>query len=124
VSGRAAGSVTITNRSVRTDRDVRREAGLARTGAERRTPERAAAERSPAGRAFEGIGRGGEVRRQSTWGRESLNSPKAGGAWAAGAARSFPQDGARVGDAVRSFPQGNGGGGFRGAGAGFRGGHR
>jgi len=113
MSGRDAARGTMTPRSGRTDQDVRREAGLARTGAERRAPERAAAERSPAGRAFEGIGRGGEVRRQSTWGRESLNSPKQGGA--------------RVGDAVRSFPQGNGGGGFRGAGVGgggFRGGHR
>jgi hypothetical protein len=142
-SHRAARPDTMTSRTGRPDRDERREAAFTPSGRERRTPDRSALERGLSGRAFEGIGRGGEVRRQSTWGRESLNTARTGGARAgevtrgvpqggisrgfphAGAAggaavRSLPQGGARVGDAVRGFPQGGGGVG----GGLFRGGHR
>ncbi len=140
---RAARPDTMSYRTGRPDRDGRREAGLASSGRERRTMDRANLERGPSGRAFEGIGRGGEVRRQSSWGRESLNTATTGGgrvgeavrgfpqggnarafphagAAGGGAVRSFPQGGARVGDAVRGFPQGGGGVG----GGLFRGGHR
>ena len=146
-AGRAAGPGTMVSRGGRADRDGRREAGLSRPGAESRAADRAGLDRSQTGRAFEGIGRGGEVRRQSTWGRESLNAPRAGGAWSAEAARRLPQGGAAAGEAlrgvprgggaaggafrglpqggaVRGFPQGGGGGGFRGSGGGFGGAHR
>ena len=121
------------SRAGRPDRDGRREIGRAQAGAERR-PDRAVVERGLAGRAFEGIGRGGEVRRQSAWGRGSLDAARTGGgrpgdavrgcpqgrAAAGSAVRGMPQVSGRAGDAPRTFPQGSGGagGGF------FRGGHR
>jgi hypothetical protein len=57
------------------------------------------------GQAFEGIGKGSEVRRQSNWGRESLNAARSGGG--------------TVGDLIRGgmsggSPHGGGGGGARG----------
>jgi len=106
-SSRASTPDRLSSRTGRTDRDGRRETGLSRMGAERR-PDRANLERSLAGRAFEGIGRGNEVRRQSSWGRESLHTASPGGARAGEVARGFPQGGARSGEAVRSFPQGSG----------------
>jgi len=117
VSDRATRPDTISSRTGRPDRDGRREAGLASAGRERRTMDRANLERGLSGRAFEGIGRGGEVRRQSTWGRESLNTARTGGARAGEVNRSFPQGGGRVGEAVRSFPQGGNSRGFPHAGA-------
>ena len=121
------------SRAGRPDRDGRGEIGRAQAGAERR-PDRAVVERGLAGRAFEGIGRGGEVRRQSAWGRGSLDAARTGGGRPGDAVRGFPQGRAaagsavrgmpqvsgRAGDAPRTFPQGSGGagGGF------FRGGHR
>lgn len=139
VYDRASRPGTMSHRTGGRDRDALRETGLSRTGADRR-PDRAALKRSLAGRTFEGIGRGGEVRRQSSWGRESLNSARAGevsrrfpqGAGRVGepvrsfqhggTVRSLPQGGARVGDAVRGFPHGGGASGV--GGRLFRGGHR
>jgi len=147
LSPRAGRADAVFSRAGRPDRDGRGEIGRAQAGAERR-PDRAVVERGLAGRAFEGIGRGGEVRRQSAWGRGSLDAARTGGGRAGdavrgfpqertaaggavrnmpqggtglgGAVRSMPQGGGRAGDAARSFPQGSGGagGGF------FRGGHR
>jgi len=147
LSPRAGRADAVFSRAGRPDRDGRGEIGRAQAGAERR-PDRAVVERGLAGRAFEGIGRGGEVRRQSAWGRGSLDAARTGGGRAGDAVRGFPQErtaaggvvrnmpqggtglggavrsmphgGGRAGDAVRSFPQGSGGagGGF------FRGGHR
>ena len=102
-SDRSARPDTMSYRTGRPDRDGRRETGLTQAGRERRTTDRANLERGLAGRAFEGIGKGGEVRRQSTWGRESLGAARAGEI-----TRGFPQGGARVGEAVRGFPQGGG----------------
>ncbi|HTZ40815.1 MAG TPA: DUF3300 domain-containing protein [Syntrophales bacterium] len=89
------------------------------------TAQRSTTRQSRSGQVFEGIGRGSEVQRQSSWGRESLN-----------AARS---SGGTVGDAIRGGASGGGahggiGGGFGGGashggvgggfGGGMRGGHR
>jgi hypothetical protein len=103
-SSRAGRADAMSPRAGTPDRDVRRETGRPQAGAERRT-DRAAVERGLAGRAFEGIGRGGEVRRQSTWGRESLNAARADGARAGEITRGFPQGVPRTGDTVRNFPQ-------------------
>ena len=105
-SNRATRPDAMSYRTGRPDRDGRREAGLASAGRERRTMDRANLERGLSGRAFEGIGRGGEVRRQSTWGRESLNPARTGGARTGDVTRGFQQGGGRVGEAVRGFPQG------------------
>lgn len=117
VSDRAARPDRMSGRTGRPDRDGRREAGFAQAGRERRTTDRANLERGLSGRAFEGIGRGGEVRRQSTWGRESLNAARTGGARAGEVTRGSPQGRGRVGEAVRSFPQGGNTRGFPHAGA-------
>jgi hypothetical protein len=97
-------------------RTGRPDAGLARQSPGQQASGRAV-ERSRTGGAFEGIGRGSEVRRQSNWGRESLN-----------AARS---SGGTVGDLIRGgaahggFGGGQGGAGRGSVGGGFgRGGHR
>jgi len=131
---------TLSGRTGRTDAAGRRDAVSGRAGAtsaragrpdaslsrqapgQQQAPVRAV-ERSRTGGAFEGIGRGSEVRRQSSWGRESLN-----------AARS---SGGTVGDVIRGGASGRAGrGGFGGGQSGsgrgavgggqggMRGGHR
>ena len=130
-SGATAGRPdTLSGRTGRTDAAVRRDAVSGQAGATTaragrpdaalsrqasgqqasgRAPDRSALERSRSGGAFEGIGRGSEVRRQSNWGRESLN-----------AARSR---GGTVGDVIRGGASGGAGRGSVGGGFG-RGGHR
>ena len=75
--------------------------------------QRSTSGQSRSGQVFDGIGRGSEVQRQSSWGRESLN-----------AARS---SGGTVGDAIRGGASGGSGRGAAGGGfggGGMRGGHR
>lgn len=123
-------------------RTGRSDAGISRVEAGRQPQDRATGrsmERSRSGQVFEGVGRGGEVRRQSNWGRESLGAARSGGATvgevirgSAGGAAARSGSSAGFGGAV---PRGSVGGGFGGgaspggfgggAGGGMtRGGHR
>ena len=92
-----------------------------------RSVSRTTTERSRSGQVFEGIGRGSEVRRQSTWGRESLNAARSSGGTVGDAIRGGASGGAGRG-AVAEVRQRVSGGAGRGAvGGGFggsRGGHR
>jgi hypothetical protein len=129
--GRADNTTVGAGRAGRPESLSRRDAAAARTGrpdatvsrqasgqqAPGRTVDRSATGQSRSGQVFEGIGKGSEVQRQSSWGRESLN-----------AARS---SGGTVGDAIRGgaerggFGGASGGAGRGGVGVGFgRGGHR
>ncbi len=143
---RGAASSRRTDATIRRDgmsaRADRPDSGVTRADAARMPQERAAGrsmERSRSAQVFDGIGRGGDVRRQSTWGRESLGAARSGGATVGEVIR-----GSAGGAAVRSgssagfggaAPRGSVGGGFGGgashggfgggAGGGMmRGGHR
>jgi hypothetical protein len=115
-TGRIRRADATTGRIGSPDRTSRPDAAVARPGtvqqAPDRTRQRPEVEQSGSGRAFEGIGQGSEVRRQSNWGRESLNAARSGGG--------------TVGDLIRG---GTNGGAVRGGGWGaggniMRGGHR
>jgi hypothetical protein len=91
----------VTGRTSRSDVAVSRQGtGQQGTG---RTFDRSSVERSRSGRAFDGIGRGSEVSRQSNWGRNSLNASRSGGR--------------TVGNLLRGGS--NGGAGHGGVGGGF-----
>jgi hypothetical protein len=93
-----------------------------------RSVARATTERNRSGQVFEGIGRGSEVRRQSTWGRESLNAARSSGGTVGDMIRGGASGGAGRGTVGGGFGGGTSGGAGRGAvGGGFggsRGGHR
>jgi hypothetical protein len=72
------------------------------------------------GQVFEGIGSGSEVRRQSSWGRESLNAARSSGGTVGDAIRGGASGGAGHGAAGGGTGRGAVGGGF----GGMRGGHR
>ena len=126
---------SVSTRSGRTD------AGISRVESGRQPQDRATGrtmERSRSGQVFEGVGRGGEVRRQSTWGRESLGAARTHGATVGDVIRGSAGGAAVRGGSGAGFggtaPRGGVGGGFGGAsqggvggGAGggmMRGGHR
>jgi hypothetical protein len=80
-------------------------------------------QRSRSGQVFEGIGRGGEVRQESNWGRESLNAARSSGGTVGDAIRGGANGGAgrgSYGGASGGTGRGAVGGGF----GGMRGGHR
>jgi hypothetical protein len=108
---------TVTGRTGRPEATGRRDTVTGRTGRPEamtgRTSDRSAVERSRSGRAFEGIGRGSEVRRQSNWGRESLNASRSGGGTVGNLLR-----GGSSGGAARGGPGGGTGSNV------FRGPHR
>ncbi|HSD93804.1 MAG TPA: DUF3300 domain-containing protein [Syntrophales bacterium] len=133
-TGAAAGRPdNLSGRTGRTDAAVRRDAASARAGRpdaglSRQAPGQQqavgrAVERTRTGGAFEGIGRGSEVRRQSSWGRESLNAARSSGGTVGDVIRGGASGGAQRG----SFGGGQGGAGrgaFGGGQGGMRGGHR
>jgi hypothetical protein len=87
------------------------------------TVRRSTTQRSRSGQVFEGIGRGGEVRQESSWGRESLNAARSSGGTVGDAIRGGASGGAGRG----SFGGASGGTGRGAVGGGFggmRGGHR
>jgi len=118
-------------RAGRPDASLSRQAsGLQTSG---RAPDRSALERSRSGGAFEGIGRGSEVQRQSNWGRESLNASRSSGGTVGDAIRGGASGGAgrgTFGGASGGAGRGSVGGAFGGTGRGSvgggfgRGGHR
>jgi hypothetical protein len=118
VAGRSGRPDTVTGRTGRASgrSDVATAPSSAGRQAQGGTVQRSTSGQSRSGQVFDGIGRGSEVRQQSTWGRESLN-----------AARS---SGGTVGDAIRGGASGGTGRGAIGGGAagggfgGMRGGHR
>jgi hypothetical protein len=92
------------------------------------TVRRSTTQRSRSGQVFEGIGRGGEVRQESSWGRESLNAARSSGGTVGDMIRGGASGGAGRGAVGGGFGSGTSGGAGRGAvGGGFggsRGGHR
>jgi hypothetical protein len=103
------------------------DASVARSSTGRQPANRSVARsttgRSQSGQVFEGIGRGGEVRKQSTWGRESLNAARSSG----GTVGDMIRGGASGGTGRGSFGGASGGTGRGAVGGGFggmRGGHR
>jgi hypothetical protein len=133
-AGAAGRPETISGTTRRTDtaRTGRPDAAVSRSSSGRQSPDRsvagAATERSRSGQVFEGIGRGSEVRRQSTWGRESLNAARSSGGTVGDMIRGGASGGAGRGTVGGGFGSGTSGGAGRGAvGGGFggsRGGHR
>ncbi len=140
-TGTAAGRPdNLSGRTGRTDAAVRRDAvsgqagatsaragrpdaGLSRQATGQQQAPARAVERSRTGGAFEGIGRGSEVRQQSDWGRESLNAARSSGGTVGDVIRGGASGGAQRG----SFGGGQGGAGrgaFGGGQGGMRGGHR
>ena len=87
-----------------------------------------AVERSRTAGAFEGIGRGSEVQRQSSWGRESLNAARSSGGTVGDVIRGGASGGAQrgsFGGSQSGAGRGSVGGGAVGGGfGGMRGGHR
>jgi hypothetical protein len=129
VTGRAGSPDSLSRRDAASARTGRPDVSLSRQASGQQPPDRAsvrsAVERSRSGGAFEGIGRGSEVQRQSNWGRESLNAARSSGGTVGDAIR-----GGASGGAGRGAVGGGFGGGGRGAvgggsgGGGMRGGHR
>jgi hypothetical protein len=125
VAGRPDAATGRTGRpSVAASRAGRPDASVSRSSAGRQAQDRSVArsttERSRSGQVFEGIGRGREVQRQSTWGRESLNAARSSGGTVGDAIRGGASGGAGHG----AFGGGSVGGGFGGGSGGMRGGHR
>jgi hypothetical protein len=124
-AGRAGTPDSTSRRDAVSARAGRPDAGLSRPvpgqQASGRAPDRAI-ERSRAGAAFEGIGRGSEVRRQSSWGRESLNAARSSGGTvgdlirggASGGAQRGGFGGSQGGAGRGAFGGGQGGNGMRG----------
>jgi hypothetical protein len=133
-AGAAGRPETIAGTTRRTDtaRTGSPDATVSRSSSGRQPPDRsvnrATTERSRSGQVFEGIGRGSEVRRQSTWGRESLNAARSSGGTVGDMIRGGASGGAGRGAVGGGFGSGTSGGAGRGAvGGGFggsRGGHR
>jgi hypothetical protein len=129
VTGRAGSPDSLSRRDAASARTGRPDVSLSRQASGQQPPDRASVrstvERSRSGGAFEGIGRGSEVQRQSNWGRESLNAARSSGGTVGDAIR-----GGASGGAGRGAVGGGFGGGGRGAvgggsgGGGMRGGHR
>jgi len=137
VGGRAGMPDSLSRRDAATARAGRPDASLSRQASGQQTsgraPDRSAVERSRSGGAFEGIGRGSEVQRQSNWGRESLNASRSSGGTVGDVIRGGASGGAgrgTFGGASGGAGRGSVGGAFGGtgrgsAGGGFgRGGHR
>ena len=126
VTGRAGSPDSLSRRDAASARAGRPNASLSRQASGQqpsdRASDRSAVERSRSGGAFEGIGRGSEVQRQSNWGRESLNAARSSGGTVGDAIRGGASGGAGRGGASGGAGRGAVGGGF--GGGGMRGGHR
>ena len=125
VSGQAGRPESLSRRDAAPARTGRPDATVSRQASGQQAPgrtlDRSATERSRSGQVFEGIGRGSEVSRESSWGRESLNAARSSGGTVGDAIRGGAGGGAERG----GFGGTSGGAGRGGVGGGFgRGGHR